>query len=55
MDAMLKTVVMSILTKDQKQQIQTFMEALAASGKAETTQQIPTVGLCRITVEKIGG
>ncbi len=54
MDIM-KTMLLNFLTPEQKAEIERVMTALERDGKATTVQQIPSVGTCRITIEKVEG
>ena len=55
MDGMLKQMLLNFLTTEQKQEIERVMTALEREGKATTVQQVPSVGACRITIEKMEG
>jgi len=52
MNLMLRDMLLSMLSPQQKEQIRQAMEDLSSKGKCEAVLEVPEMGLCRITIEK---
>lgn len=46
-------MALALLTPSQRAEIERVMKALADTGSAVTVQQIPGVGTCRLTIERV--
>jgi hypothetical protein len=50
---MMEQVILSMLPPEIRQELFRVLETLQKEGRAETVFQVPKVGTCRITIEKM--